>query len=192
MIRAELEGAPDAVARSLLGAHLVVGDVVARLVEVEAYGGADDPASHAFRGKRSANRTMFGPAGHLYVYLSHGIHTCANVTCGPEDVANAVLFRAVQVLEGIELVRARRGRDVPKDRLVGPGRLCQGMGILRSHDGVDLLDPSSPVRIEGGSGDELGGTIVAGPRVGLTKEVDRPWRFRVVEPREPPGRDLRL
>jgi DNA-3-methyladenine glycosylase len=135
---------------------------------------------------------MFGPPGHLYVYLSHGIHTCANVTCGTEDIANAVLFRAVQVLEGIDLVRGRRGRDVPKDRLVGPGRLCQGLGILRSHDGLDLLDPSSPVRLAWGPARVPVASIVAGPRVGLTKEVDRPWRFRVLEPHDGPGRDLRL
>jgi DNA-3-methyladenine glycosylase len=175
-----LEGEPEVVAVGLLGCRLVTEKVVARIVDVEAYGGADDPASHAYRGERVANRSMFGPAGHLYVYLSHGIHVCANVVCGPRGVAHAVLLRGVVVLEGGDVAKLRRGRELPSGRLDGPGRLCQGLGIVRGDDGTDLLDPASPIRLLSGS---LASCehVVAGPRIGLTKEVERPWRFRVVE-----------
>jgi DNA-3-methyladenine glycosylase len=186
------EGAPEDVAVALLGCRLVGNGVVARLMDVEAYGGATDPASHAYRGERVANRSMFGPAAHLYVYLSYGIHSCANVVCGPPGVATAVLLRSALVLEGVDVATQRRGRALPHDRLDGPGRLCQGMGITRDDDGVDLLDPDSKLRIVGGS---LTGAerVVAAPRVGLTKEVERPWRFFVVDdrpksaPRRRPG-----
>ena len=180
MTRDELAGAPDDVARRLLGARLVAGEVVVRLVEVEAYGGASDPASHAFRGPGARNRTMFGPPGHLYVYVSHGIHDCANVVCSPEGVGHGVLLRGAEVLEGLELVEARRGRPVPHGRIDGPGKLCQALSIRRaSHDGVDLLDASSPVQLRDGDvrDDEV---LLTGPRIGLTKEVARPWRFRLV------------
>jgi DNA-3-methyladenine glycosylase len=178
-VRRRLEGTPDEVARALLGCQLVANGVVARLVDVEAYGGSDDAASHAYRGERIANRSMFGPSGHLYVYLSHGIHDCANVVCGAPGAPAAVLLRGAIVLEGADLAARRRGRELPKDRLDGPGRLCQGLGISRVDDGVDLFDPTSPVRLVRGSltSDER---VIAAPRVGLTKEVERLWRFRVV------------
>lgn len=179
MTRDELAGDPASVAVRLLGSRLVTDDVVARLVEVEAYGGVDDAASHAARGPRVANRSMFGPPGHLYVYLSYGLHDCANVVCSPLGEGAAVLVRAAQVEHGLDLVAARRGRAVPDGRLDGPGKLCQGLGIDRSHDGVDLLDPASPVRLEGG-GHDPDEAVVAGPRIGLTKEVARPWRFRLL------------
>jgi DNA-3-methyladenine glycosylase len=185
--RADLAADPEVVAVRLLGARLVAGDVVARLVEVEAYGGSDDAASHAARGPRVANRSMFGPPGHLYVYLSYGLHDCANVVCRPVGEGAAVLLRSVQVERGLDVVAARRGRPVPKGRLDGPGRLCQGLGIDRGVDGIDLLDPASPVRLEGG-GPARGETVLAGLRVGLTKEVSRPWRFRLVEAPDRPGR----
>lgn len=183
MRRSTLAGPPEVVAVALLGSLVETADVVARIVDVEAYGGADDAASHAFRGERTANRSMFGPAGHLYVYLSHGIHTCANVVCLPGGEPAAVLLRGAVVLEGHEAVARRRGREVVGGRLDGPGRLCQGLGIARDHDGVDLLDPSSPVRLVGGPL-EASERVVAVPRVGLTKEVARPWRF-VAEPSTP-------
>jgi DNA-3-methyladenine glycosylase len=179
------EGAPEDVAVALLGCRLVGNGVVARLVDVEAYGGASDPASHAYRGERVANRSMFGPAGHLYVYLSHGIHSCANVVCGPRGTAAGILLRGAVVLEGVEVATQRRGRELPRGRLDGPGRLCQGMGITRANDGTDLLAPGSVLRLVTGS---LSATerVVAARRVGLTKEVDRPWRFFVVDD-EPGG-----
>lgn len=178
-MRHVLEGPPAKVAVALLGWHLEANGVVVRLDDVEAYGGFDDAASHAFRGERIANRSMFGPAGHLYVYLSHGIHDCANVVCGLPGDPSAVLLRGGLVLEGAEVAAARRARALPRGRLDGPGRLCQGMGISRLDDGVDLLDPTSPVRLVRG---ELGACeqVTSTPRIGLTKEVDRLWRFHVV------------
>lgn len=179
MRREDLAADPATVAVRLLGARLVAGPVVARLVEVEAYGGSDDAASHAVRGPRVANRSMFGPPGHLYVYLSYGLHDCANVVCRPVGEGAAVLVRAADVEQGLELATARRGRAVPHGRLDGPGKLCQGLGIDRRLDGADLFDPVGEVRLEDG-GPEPGEVVVVGPRIGLTKEVERPWRFRLV------------
>lgn len=182
MRRAELTGDPVVVAQRLLGARLQVGDVVVRIVEVEAYGGADDEASHSFRGKKVANRTMFGPPGHLYVYLSYGLHNCANVVCGPQGSPAAVLFRAADVLEGARIVLARRGRDDRRGRLGGPGTLCQGLGIDRGFDGLDLCDAGAAVQLQRGR-IEPTESVLAGPRVGLTKAVELPWRFRLISPR---------
>lgn len=179
MNRGELTGDPAVIAVRLLGATLAVGDVVVRLVEVEAYGGLDDEASHAFRGERVANRTMFGPSGHLYVYLSYGLHSCANVVCGAPGSPAAVLLRAADVMEGASVVRARRGRDDRRGRLAGPGTLCQGLGIDRGSDGLDLCEDGDEVHLEFGS-PEPTETVLAGPRVGITKAADRPWRFRLV------------
>ena len=100
-----------------------------RLTEVEAYDGASDPASHAFRGRTPRNAVMFGPPGHLYIYFSYGIHWNANVVCGPEGAASGVLLRAGEVIEGMELARTRRGRSVDRDLARGPGRLCQALGL---------------------------------------------------------------
>ena len=120
----------------LLGALLVTpGPVVLRLVEVEAYGGTadhDDPASHAHRGRTARNGTMFGPPGHLYVYRSYGIHLCANVVCGPDGLAGGVLLRAAEVIEGEDLVRARRGPRARGELAAGPGRLGQALGLTPS------------------------------------------------------------
>lgn len=179
MTRDDLAADPATVALGLLGRRLVAGGVVVRLVEVEAYDGGDDAASHAARGLRTANRSMFGPPGHLYVYLSYGLHECANVVCRPAGEGAAVLLRAAEVLEGIELVEARRGKAVPKGVLDGPGKLCQGLGIDRRDDGVDLFDPEGPIQL----GDRAlcaGEVVVTGPRVGITREVARPWRFGLV------------
>ncbi len=179
MSLAALRGRPDVVARRLLGAHLVASEVVVRLVEVEAYGGATDPASHAYRGERVANRTMFGPPGHLYVYVNYGIHHCANITCDSTPGPGAVLLRGADVLQGEDLVLERRGRADRGGRLGGPGILCQALGISIEDDGTDVLAPDARVRLVLGAR-RRGETVVAGPRVGITKEVERPWRFRLV------------
>ena len=144
--------APDVAAR-LLGSLITsdIGDecVAVRLTEVEAYGGVgEDPGSHAFRGQTARNATMFGPPGRLYVYFTYGMHWCANVVTGPEGSASAVLLRAGEVIEGIDVARerrpaARRDRDLAR----GPARLAVSLGLTGEQDGVDLTSTSSPVRL---------------------------------------------
>ena len=151
-------------------------------MEVEAYEGSDDPASHAHRGPTDRNRVMFGPAGRLYVYRSYGIHWCANVVCGPDGMASAVLIRAVEPVAGVERMWADRPRArVETDLGSGPGKLCAALGITGDHGGVDLLDERSPVRLVVGGAAETGGTesgeVVVGRRVGISQAVERPWRF---------------
>jgi DNA-3-methyladenine glycosylase len=170
---------PVTAARRLLGAALTAGEVSATIVEVEAYGGPPDgpwpdAASHSFRGPGNRNVVMFGPAGHLYTYRSHGIHVCANVVCGPDGTAAAVLLRAAAVESGTELVRYRRGAAVRPDALArGPGNLCAALGIAMEHNGIDLFDPASPIRLTLGDKHRTAN----GPRIGVSKAADRPWRF---------------
>jgi DNA-3-methyladenine glycosylase len=160
------------VAPRLLGAILRHGGVAVRLTEVEAYDGANDPGSHAYRGPTRRNQVMFGPAGHLYVYFTYGMHHCANIVCGSEGTASAVLMRAGEVVEGIDTARARRGNHADRDLARGPARLCSALGLDLTHNGLDLstgaltLGPSiGPERIS------------TGPRVGLRHAADLPWRF---------------
>jgi DNA-3-methyladenine glycosylase len=175
------EGDAREVARALIGKLLVRSDGrVARLVEVEAYMGLDDPGSHAYRGPTPRARIMFGPAGVLYVYFSYGVHWCANVVCGPDGTASAVLLRAGQPLEDIPAMRAARWhgqRDLrERDLCRGPGRLCEAFGITGAHNGLDLTTASSLFWLaddDAGSG----GTVVATLRVGLTRGAGSPWRF---------------
>ena len=170
---------PLAAARRLLGAVLIGRGVSAVIVEVEAYGGPDagpwpDAAAHSYRGPGLRNSVMFGPPGRLYTYRSHGIHVCANVVCAEDEVAAAVLLRAAAVESGLEEARLRRGDGVRPAALArGPGNLCSAMGITMEDNGIDLFDPDSPVRLE--LGEECDG--IAGPRVGVSKAADRPWRF---------------
>jgi DNA-3-methyladenine glycosylase len=164
------------VAPSLLGATLRHGGVAIRLTEVEAYDGPTDPASHAYRGPTPRNAIMFGPPGHLYVYFSYGMHWAANVICGPEGHAAGILLRAGEVIDGIELARSRRGRARDRDLARGPGRLCSALGLTAEHKGCDLFG-DSPVRLE--SPREKVEMIMSGPRVGVSLEADRPWRFWV-------------
>ncbi len=169
------------VARDLLG-HLLVhqtpqGRTVGRIVETEAYRGADDPASHAYR-LTPRSRIMAGPPGIAYVYFTYGNHFCLNVVTGREGVAAAVLLRALEPLEGIALMAARRGVNVRgeadlRSLASGPGRLTQAMGITRMHNGWDLTRP--PLLIADGRPGRR--RIATGPRVGIRRAVDRPWRF---------------
>jgi DNA-3-methyladenine glycosylase len=162
-----LEAAPR-----LLNAVLRHGDVAVRLTEVEAYDGAGDPGSHAFRGPTRRNAIMFGPPAHLYCYFTYGMHVCCNVVCGPEGTASAVLLRAGEVVEGLDEARSRRPRATDRDLARGPARLCTALGIELSHDGTDLV--AGPVTLTLG---EPPVQVSTGPRVGLRGAPDRPWRF---------------
>lgn len=182
----ELDGHPLAAARRLLGATFQAGSVTARIVEVEAYGGDPqgpwpDPASHSARERSTRNALMFGPPGHLYVYLSYGIHTCANITSGPEGVASAVLLRSAEILTGHDLVNERRlGVRDPRNAARGPGNLGSALGIGLSDYGTALFDPVSPLRVC--LHDPLpDARIASGPRVGVSTAADRPWRLWLPE-----------
>jgi DNA-3-methyladenine glycosylase len=159
------------VAPQLIGVTLLVDGVGGRVVEVEAYD-QEDPASHAYRGRTSRNASMFGPAGHAYVYRSYGIHWCLNLVCEDEGVPSAVLVRALEPTHGLDEMRKRRGLDDPRLLASGPGRLCQALGITREHDGLPLDRPpfelhERPAPVE----------VVAGARVGITRATELPWRY---------------
>jgi DNA-3-methyladenine glycosylase len=170
------------VAPELLGKLLVrVEDdgteTIARIVEVEAYRGLDDPASHAFRGPTPRVTTMFGPPGHLYVYFTYGMHWCANVVCGPGLAAGAVLLRAGEPVAGVERMRVRRPKARTDPQLTaGPARLAQALGLDRRHDGVDLVVPGGAVLLR-----DDGTPPPAAPhvstRIGIRVATDRPWRW---------------
>lgn len=179
--RARLTGAALAIAPRLLGAVLVseVGGlrVAVRLTEVEAYEGADDPASHAYRGRTPRTAVMFGPPGHLYCYFTYGMHWCANVVCGDDGRAAAVLLRAGEVVDGVDVARVRRPaarRDAELAR--GPARLATCLGLGAEQNGVDLCAATSPVRIDSAPTRRRPG-VVAGPRVGISVATEWPWRF---------------
>ncbi len=166
------------VAPRILGAVIRANGVAVRLTEVEAYGGpGEDPGSHAFRGPGKKNATMFGPAGRLYVYFTYGMHWCANVVCGPEGEASAVLLRAGEVVEGVELARERRvsaKRDVELAR--GPARLTQALALAGADDGVDLA--TGPVRLELPPAPAM--PFLTGPRTGVSGPSGTTafsWRF---------------
>ncbi len=167
------------VAPELLGKLVVVADGRAgRVVEVEAYRGAQDPASHAYRGPTARNATMFGPPGHLYVYFSYGAHWCANAVCGRQGNALAVLLRALRPVCGVQAMRQARGDRPDRDLTRGPGRLAQALGIDRSHDGADLVRGDSGVwLVDDGTPPPTQPGV--GPRIGLTKAVEQAWRFWV-------------
>jgi DNA-3-methyladenine glycosylase len=160
-----------AVAPELIGATLLCRGVGGTIVEVEAYD-HEDPAAHGFRGKTARNAVMFGPPGHAYVYRSYGVHWCLNFVCEDVGVANAVLIRALQPQQGVDMMRARRG--VAEERLLcaGPGRLCQALAITREHDGLALDEPPFELRAR-----EHEPEIVRGTRIGITKAVELPWRY---------------
>ena len=172
-LRATLTRPVREVAPRLLGAVLRHGDVAVRLTEVEAYDGSNDPGSHAYRGRTARNATMFGRAGHLYCYFTYGMHVCCNVVCGPEGTASAVLVRAGEVVEGVDLARHRRPGAPDRDLARGPARLCRALGIGLTHDGADLADGGVLTLSLGEPVDD----VSTGPRVGLRGAPDRPWRF---------------
>jgi DNA-3-methyladenine glycosylase len=153
------------------------GLVAVRLTEVEAYQGASDPASHAYHGKTARNAVMFGEPGHVYVYFTYGMHFCVNLVCQPEGRAEAVLLRAGEVIEGVDLARLRRGGK-DRDLARGPGRLCQALGIDRSVDGADVCRPGSAFGIGPAVAPSAAPPeICTGPRVGISRAADRPWRY---------------
>ena len=172
-----LDGDVVDVAPSLLGAVLHADDVAVRLTEVEAYAGEGDPGSHAFRGRTPRTEVMFGPAGRAYVYFTYGMHWCMNVVCGPDGVASAVLLRAGEVVEGIDVARARRPASRDRDLARGPARLTKALGIDSRYGGVDLLDPASPLRLTHGQPVDPA-SVRTGPRVGVGGAgAATPWRF---------------
>ena len=159
------------VAPDLIGATLLFDGVGGRLVEVEAYHHTD-PAAHSFRGPTDRNAVMFGPAGYAYVYRSYGIHWCVNFVCEPKGSASAVLIRAIEPTTGLTAMRRRRG--VADERLLcsGPGRLCEALRVTALHNGLAL--DGAPFELFAREGDV---EIVAGPRIGITKAADKPWRY---------------
>ena len=159
------------VAEELIGATFLVEGIGGKIVEVEAYH-HEDPAAHGYRGRTERNASMFGPPGHAYVYRSYGIHWCVNFVCEPEGVADAVLIRALEPTRELDLMRKRRGIDDERLLCSGPGRVCQALGITREHDGLAL--DRAPFRLEPRT-DDL--EVVRGPRVGITRAADLPWRY---------------
>ncbi|HYY03673.1 MAG TPA: DNA-3-methyladenine glycosylase [Gaiellaceae bacterium] len=159
------------VAPDLIGMTLLVDGVGGRIVEVEAYD-QEDPASHAFRGRTTRNASMFGPAGHAYVYRSYGVHWCLNLVCGDDGVAEAVLVRALEPASNIETMRRRRGVTDLRALCSGPGKLCQALAITREHDGLPLDRP--PFDLEPR---EAAPEIATGPRVGITQATELSWRY---------------
>ncbi len=178
--RPSLEVAPE-----LLGCVLTheseFGAVAIRITEVEAYAGVgEDAASHTFRGRTKRNQVMFGDPGVLYVYFTYGMHWCANIVCQPPGRPSAVLLRAGEIVEGIELARDRRPtsrRD--SDLASGPARLTRALAVDGGHNGIDVLDPEGPFRLVER---DQAATVSVGPRVGITGESeDWPWRFWVAD-----------
>jgi DNA-3-methyladenine glycosylase len=187
--RASLE-----VARDLIGKTLWrrVGPLVTAgvIVETEAYGGAGDPASHAWRGRTRRNAVMFGPPGRAYVYFTYGMHFCLNAVTGQEGQPGAVLLRAIQPTIGLDVMRARRGAHVPdRDLARGPGRLCQALGITTAEDGADLSGDALWISATVGEAPVL--AIETTPRIGVSRGADLPWRFVVGESAWVSGRMIR-
>jgi DNA-3-methyladenine glycosylase len=159
------------VAPEIVGAELYVAGVGGRIVEVEAYD-HDDPAAHGFTGRTERTASMFGPAGRAYVYRSYGIHWCLNFVCERENVASAVLVRALEPLAGLDTMRGRRGVDDERLLCSGPGRLCQALGVTREHDGRRL--DRAPFELRGAHEPV---EVVTGVRIGITKAAEQVWRY---------------
>ncbi|MGZ4592306.1 MAG: DNA-3-methyladenine glycosylase [Actinomycetes bacterium] len=177
--RPVLEVAPDLLGR-LLVHDSPEGRVALRLTEVEAYDGANDPGSHAFRGRTSRNAVMFGPPGFVYVYFTYGMHWCMNLVCGPEGAASAVLMRAGEIVVGDAVARARRTTaSSARDLARGPARLTTALGVGKQYDGADATDPLSLLRVLPGEGPQPAKRrLRRGPRVGVAGDgAARRWRF---------------
>jgi DNA-3-methyladenine glycosylase len=162
------------VAPQLIGVTMLVGGVGGIIVEVEAYHHTE-PAAHSFRGRTDRNAVMFGPAGYVYVYRSYGIHWCVNFVCEGEGSASAVLIRALAPTTGLAAMRMRRGLaagDNDRQLCSGPGRLCEALGITNALNGAAL--DRAPFKLLSATGPI---EVVAGPRIGITKAVDLPWRY---------------
>ena len=169
--RIDFDAPADVVAHALIGATLQVGGVGGVIVETEAYD-QGDAASHTFMGPTARNAAMFGPAGHAYVYRSYGIHWCLNFTCRPSGHGAGVLIRALEPLTGLEAMRLRRGVEDPRLLCSGPGRLGQALGITMAHYGLALDRPPFFVAAPSEAVD-----VIVGPRIGISKAMDAPWRF---------------
>lgn len=168
MSRSFFERSAVDVARSLIGVEILLSGVGGVIVETEAYT-AEDAASHSFRGMTARNSAMFGSPGNAYVYRSYGMHWCLNAVCLP---GSAVLLRALQPTAGMQTMAARRGIEAPALLAAGPGRLCQALGIDITHNGRSLLDPPFNLRLP-----DTRSEVVCGPRIGISRDVERPWRF---------------
>ena len=194
MQRSDLEAGPVAVAPWLLNKVLVRGERAGRIVEVEAYHGANDAASHAYRGPTPRTVVMFGPPGFLYVYFTYGMHWCANVVCGPEGDAAAVLIRALTPVNGLPAMRrARPAARLDRDLCNGPAKLCQALGITGVDNGVDLLaDGAGPDGAPWPARSRAAGFVRLvddgvppprrpgrGPRIGIKEAREKRWRFWV-------------
>ncbi len=190
MQRADLDGDPVVVARRLLNKVVVRGGRSGRIVEVEAYHGTNDAASHAYRGPTPRTAVMFGPPGFLYVYFTYGMHWCANVVCGPDGEAAAVLIRALAPLSGLgEMQAARPAARLPRDLCNGPAKLCQALGITGADSGTDLLATPRRSRPPGAGTPAVvrlrdDGTPPPrrpgrGTRIGIKEATDKRWRFWV-------------
>jgi DNA-3-methyladenine glycosylase len=159
------------VAPDLIGVTLLVDGVGGRIVEIEAYD-QEDPASHGFRGQTARNAVLFGEAGYAYVYRSYGIHWCLNFVCDAPGRAEAVLIRALEPTHGLDVMRVRRGVGSDRALCSGPGKLCQALGVSRDHDGRPLDEPPFELLPR-----DAIPPIVTGPRIGITRAADLPWRY---------------
>lgn len=160
-----------AVAPDLIGATLLFDGVGGRVVEVEAYHHTD-PAAHSFRGLTERNAVMFGPPGYAYVYRSYGLHWCLNFVCEPKGSASAVLIRAIEPTAGLAVMRRRRGLSDERLLCAGPGRVCEALGITGAYNGLALDAPPFALFARTGPAE-----VVAGPRIGITKAAEKPWRY---------------
>jgi DNA-3-methyladenine glycosylase len=171
--RAFFDRSVHAVAPELIGAALFVDGVGGMIVEVEAYHHTD-PAAHSYGGRTARNAVMFGPPGYAYVYRSYGIHWCLNFVCEAAGSASAVLIRAIEPTTGLARMRKRRGVDETRLLCSGPGRLCEALGVTVAHNGLALDRPPFELRARGA---DVPIAVAVGPRIGITKAVEQPWRY---------------